>query len=634
MAMGSGGASAAGTVFDALAGSGMYTSGSGIRGRGSYDDDDDDAEMNNLFSGGTSPTGHMGIQSEHGNLIITNTEKVCDIYGNDFINGTSGAVKPFQSFNMDINPGNFLTFPELSQEAQNWKEYEMIQCVFIFESTIPDTFTTTDTQFGRVLMTTEQDSKARLPFTADQMEANENVTVGTIGSIGNKTSLHGVECDPAKMPVNKALKYVRTRNEEDTSDYDLGRFQFGVFGTGEQFANEIVGTLKVYYKVCLKTTRLYSYFGLGIPESQFSNTTMIPDTLEKRANEESGEGKLTATQIRTLWHDFHKHSDRMSYNNIPVEIATPKPTDGWDTSPFKSTEFGSDSKQSWGVAMTEQAPGLGLGFRSASLVMSPVVVTFPSNLRGDYEVCFRVEGNYLPPYLLDVASTRNESTPNFYAGNITGGHADPVAYDMGNAGVLRNLSNYVFKPQCLGNVLFNKDMTCAQPATASSLSAGVDTTSYANLGAGADISLVGGEQTLTWTGWPLQLEPEADANHGYEGHAPANFQQGYYRVVMTPSYVEVTVHVHLSVAVSNLGDNRLLCFVPVTMTEAVNGQSSNEAVVPSAVQRDLRIEQNTTAITQRAFSMRQYNSQGKVLDEGKPYLDTRGLTALQYAPIA
>lgn len=620
------GGAAAGHVFDTVAGNGMYTGGH-VEGRGEY---------NNLIDGGPPPTQLMGLSTEHGNLIVTNTEKVCDIYGNGFVSGTD-QVKPFQTFTMDINPGNFLTFPELSQEAQNWKEYEMIQCIFIFESTIPDTYTTTDTQFGRVLMATQHDPNGRMAATADQMEANENVTIGSVSSSGDKISYHGVECDPEKLAVSKALKYVRTRQEKDTADYDLGRFQFGVFGTGAQFANEIIGTLKVYYKVCLKTTRLHSYFGYGIPEAQYSSTVALPATVNNRPNEDAGQGGITCAQIKSMWTNFDKTADIMAFNNIPVQIRAPLETDGWKTryAGINPYEWGSDNNLygNWDFAMTRQNSGEGLNYKATSLVMAPAVVVFPTNLRGDYEVSFRIEGSYLPPYCCDTQRSNGGAVDPSHRGIIP--HVpSTVGYDLGQVGVLRDLPNYVFKPQALGNVTFNKDILTALPETnVVTLPA---PTTYNELGAMADIEDVGGQAGSTpWSSWSDPLQPETDAYKGYEGHnTGGNSQQGYYSVVMSPTHIDVTVHVHLGVAIGSQGDNRLLVFVPVTMTEALYYPSGGSDTTPDAFNLERRVAENVTQVKQRSVTIRQYNSQARIGNEGKPYLDTRGLSAVQYDPLA
>ena len=175
-----------GAVYDAVTGKGMYSS--GVTGRGAY--------TNSLFlphSEQNVPIRFGVVDEPEGNsIIITNCEKICDIYGNSLIDPTdpNSKAKPFESAVYDINPGNFLTFPELSQYASNWTKYEMIQLAFEFTSTIPDTFTTTNPQFGRVLMSTQYNPKAQMWTTAAGMDMDNRGTKAPINSIGEKTHIH------------------------------------------------------------------------------------------------------------------------------------------------------------------------------------------------------------------------------------------------------------------------------------------------------------------------------------------------------------------------------------------------------------------------------------------------------------
>ncbi|MDA0707772.1 MAG: hypothetical protein O2963_01670, partial [Proteobacteria bacterium] len=216
---------------------------------------------NNLFPRrGPKPTTFESLTIEHGNLVVSGTEKVTDVYG-------CPADKSYYTKNFQLQPGNFLLFPKLSQTAANWVEYEFVQLVFEYKSIVPTNFTTSNLQNGRVYIATQMDVNKELWRTPDHFESQENKSIAYVRPDGSRTTLHGVECNPRYL-TGKALKFVRIYNRDDELEkYDLGNTQMMVFGTGSDFENKIIGELHVSYKVKFKTQRVFSLYGYNIPSS-------------------------------------------------------------------------------------------------------------------------------------------------------------------------------------------------------------------------------------------------------------------------------------------------------------------------------------------------------------------------------
>jgi len=207
-------------------GRGLYT------GRGSY---------NSLVAGGDSSMSGAGDETEA--VTFTNREYIKDVYG--------APNTKFHNYGNHLNPGIETTFPWLAQVAANYEEYEFIQLVFEFKSTV-NASTGGDGQTGTVIMATNYNA-AESEFTdkAAMMQYHG-------GQSGRLTDdmVHGIECDPNKA-VGDMHKYVRTDPvTDDIKSYDHGKFNFAMANIPSEFWNQQVGELWVSYKVKLLKPKL------------------------------------------------------------------------------------------------------------------------------------------------------------------------------------------------------------------------------------------------------------------------------------------------------------------------------------------------------------------------------------------
>lgn len=613
-------------------GRGIYYGGggTGFAGRGEY---------NTLFNEGPNPIGIQSINAEHGNIIITDSEKVKDIYG--LADPSNNA---FETFTIAIQPGDFNSFPKLSQTAGNWKEYEMIQCVYTFKSTVPETYTTDELQTGRIYMFSESDLKQPIWSSADQMEDLETVTVGSINSIGQKEHFHGVECDPGKIPGD-GHRFVRTRVEidDDQNDkYDVGRFQFGVFGTQESYANKIIGELHVTYKIILKNHRMYSFYGFSIPESVFTKRYGDYGVAGLQDNNVSS---YTAPQLMTtdglksssypelknltIFKDYTLTAPRMSYSNIDVLVSNKKVDSrvgfkalGSDKcvaviAPQGLTRWATD-KYSQGRAM---------------ILLTPITFTFPSSLKGDFEIDVCIEGNNLAPMVM-----------NSYIGSAHN------LYDL----ELSKFNTLIPQPRKSGNVKFNYDMISNNMQSSSTLA--------------PDFG--------SWNGVTDNYDDSDDSiriahvtsQEAWEGNEVST-EQRQYDCQLSSSSTRVKCHIHLGVAVNSLGDNVVELWVPVCaksvpINDVRYAESGEFALSPGVTTGD-SLPQNSADhpdviatfnnlfrnnednfkqslslftgaagrgfnITNTQVSVKQYNAQQQTQYQGKPYSTSRDVAITDY----
>lgn len=150
-----------------ISGRGMYT------GRGSY--------VGNSLMGSTPPQVITSAIDETGAVTVSKLEFLSEIYG-----PPSGDAFNVQKF--ELNPGLENTFPWLSQVAQNYEEYEFVQLVFSYRSTVTDIGSSTTGQCGTVIMATVYDPSSAV-FT------DKTAMMGYDGSMSSKTTenmVHGV----------------------------------------------------------------------------------------------------------------------------------------------------------------------------------------------------------------------------------------------------------------------------------------------------------------------------------------------------------------------------------------------------------------------------------------------------------
>jgi hypothetical protein len=347
-----------------------------IEGRGRY---------NSLFGEQSSVPlqEYDSVEMEHGNLVVKGMEKVTDLFGNDFNTpgDSSSGVKPFTTFHIDLTPGNFQHFPKLAQHAANFQEYAYISLVFVYKSTLSQNWQTNNVTTGKVIMATEHNLKNSPWTTAGQLRRQENHVEGPVTGVTEDDRVHylGVECDPAKL-TSRELKFVKTHGltpDEDAGDYLLGRTSFGMFNTDEDLANKMIGELWATYEVHFKNHRQFTSLGYGIPESIFYNSFGDGSATSMAAGQ-PGVGTEGARWLANGSHDprpvwtniftFDKEdsSRKLCYNNIDFLI---EPT-----------------------AVTKNETVTNRKYHGVDIKL-----TFPSSLRGNYEVEIQLRHQNGPP---------------------------------------------------------------------------------------------------------------------------------------------------------------------------------------------------------------------------------------------
>lgn len=241
---------------DGYYGRGMY-SGRGMYGGGG---------SNELMSGSSNSSPKFeSVGDESGSLIVAHREYIGDIFA-----PPSATVSEFSVQAFPINPGLEQSFPWLSQIAQNYEEYELIQCVYEFVSTVQDV-NSTNGQVGTIITATNYNS-SRPDFTdKPQMAAYAHSVSGK--TTDNQTS--GVECDPSKLSGSEG-KYIRANpvlTGEDLKTYDHGKFQLATHNIPSSMASGTLGELYCAYKIKLRKPKFFTGRGLGITRALFLGST-------------------------------------------------------------------------------------------------------------------------------------------------------------------------------------------------------------------------------------------------------------------------------------------------------------------------------------------------------------------------
>lgn len=248
---------------DAMEGEGAYMGATrGLGGRGSYSapfvNDSAYVEAGSLFY---KPHFSADASShDDGGLVISNQEYICNLYG-----CPSGTT--FQSTSYTINPGLAEVFPMLSQFAVNFERYEMIQCVFHFETQLDAGIIQSSTgQVGDVLMYSHSDPNQPELQNISEFQMNGGNSVRVTQGLAC-----GVECDPVMLSglPNAGINYIRTGPVEDTDEYDQAKIQVAVSNTPTDLANQVIGKLYVSYTVRLIKPKIMSYLGRGQLSDEF-----------------------------------------------------------------------------------------------------------------------------------------------------------------------------------------------------------------------------------------------------------------------------------------------------------------------------------------------------------------------------
>jgi hypothetical protein len=244
-------------IAEAAFGRGMYYGPSRMRGRGAYELDSvpmSDVDPDALMGQYTEPPSFQSTSLEHdaGGLVLTHREFVQQIYGNP-----TGST--FVSSNFDVQPGLASLFPMLSQFAGNFKRYELISCVFHFNSHLDAGVLQSSTgQVGDICMFSHQD-----PTAPDFESAAEFQMNGGKKAPVTRDLICGVECSPTQLRglANEGINIIRTgpiTGKSTYQEYDQAKFQLAVSNTTSDMADKPLGDLFVSYKVRLIEPRISS----------------------------------------------------------------------------------------------------------------------------------------------------------------------------------------------------------------------------------------------------------------------------------------------------------------------------------------------------------------------------------------
>ncbi|QMW68628.1 capsid protein [Crucivirus-453] len=232
--------------------------GNGLYGRGAYQ-----TVHNNLFTGDSM--GVIGGHNENQEVVISHSEYLQDVYG--------PASSKFTNQGLQLNPALAENFPWLAQMAANYEEYEFIQLVFHFKSTVdPSASANNNGATGTIIMCTNYNPDSKDFATKEAMMQYHGAASGRV----TENMVHGVECDPHKN-AGVATKYTRIfNNSESKKDFDLGRFQFALVNLPTAFENSQVGELWVTYTVRLQKPKLTVSLGRQLPIDRFLGVSLAP----------------------------------------------------------------------------------------------------------------------------------------------------------------------------------------------------------------------------------------------------------------------------------------------------------------------------------------------------------------------
>jgi len=373
------------------------------------------------------------MTDEQGDVIVSHTEYVRDIYGNP-------DDDHFVNFGLGINPGLEATFPWLSQLAANFDEYVMIQCMFTYRSTMTSVISSTAGQVGNVVMVTDYNPDKAIFDDKMRMMQYDGSQSGKI----TKDALHGVECDPRKLSGSEG-KRVRTKpvlKDGDKMDYDLGTFQLAISNTPAVVANATIGELWVSYKVLLRKPKFYSTLGLAISRSDYTSSDDVAANRDDATLKYDLWGKG--------WNGVEGYPLCGEQNSIAFHVQSILGT-GLD----KSTNPTLFPASLWPITSSGQPtnntatilPG-GLNSQCSTIVI------FPGHVAGKYELILSQEGQ------IGTTTTAQTNLSNIA---YTGGNVNPI-FDLHQGGPANTDNASFFK--CA-----DMSATGTQQASSTSLSA-------------------------------------------------------------------------------------------------------------------------------------------------------------------
>lgn len=296
--------------------------------------------------------------TETGAMVVSHTEFVSNVY--------APSSSEFSKQVYDVNPGLENTFKWLSSIAGQYKEYELVQCIFSFKSTVSD-MQTANGVIGKVMMASEYnvgDKTARYD-TAQELMAD-------IGSVSAKLTnglVFGIECDPSKLKdggQKKCIKYVRTRGlrqHQDIQDFDWARLTVATSDVPQILFDQCIGELHVTYTVKLCRPTIKGLMGGNISQSVYCRD----DTKDVQTNFTGNGGLSLDTSASSLCES--------TSNMIDIKLGDPVVLESSD---YHILETFGDM----------ESPAF-----AANRQLSVVPIIWPAQLEGTYKVtlCLRLE---------------------------------------------------------------------------------------------------------------------------------------------------------------------------------------------------------------------------------------------------
>ena len=213
---------------------------------------------NVLVTGGKMPITFHSPRDETETLIVSNSEIVGDIYG--------PPNAAFTNTKYELNPGLIENFPMLAQFAANFFEYEFLQLLFVYKSTVdPSSTNNPNGNTGTIAMCTIYNPDLQVATDLRTMTESHG---GHESRLTDKAMIHGVECEPGKVAFS-THKYVRSGPVNDKKLHDLGILQLAIQNCPTSFQNQQVGKLEVYYTVRLTKPRLLTSTGQAGQHARF-----------------------------------------------------------------------------------------------------------------------------------------------------------------------------------------------------------------------------------------------------------------------------------------------------------------------------------------------------------------------------
>jgi hypothetical protein len=366
-------------------------------GRGDY-------SVNNTIKTGDATDIIPRFSLDSNSIQISNVEYVKDIYA-----PASNAV-PFTVQTIPLNPGLPAAFPWLSQLAANYQEYELVQCIYTYKTTV-QSYAISTGQVGQIMMATQYNPTAE-PF------ADKETMMMYDGAASCKTTssmLHGVECDPMKLSATTGRKFIRIgslASNVDQKEYDQGTLNIAVLNPPPNFLGQVMGELWVSYTVVLRKPRLSSLNGNNIPSDIFTyfnqagttllGTSSFPDSLQLSGAKNSFGATFTSVQGLSFTPTQPSATYVNGVPNVgstldPVDILAneaplnPYPWAAGEVSFINGIPIGTFDPTSGVLPVPWQTPGI-----LYAIFHCHYCLTLPDFFQGVCEVTYKQYGYYTP----------------------------------------------------------------------------------------------------------------------------------------------------------------------------------------------------------------------------------------------